>query len=117
MTLNRYGLLALDFCRHHRPNAWAALPDPLSTFEAIGGEIQAEVTQALDRLLGDPRPGENPLDLAHRVAQAISTAEELVITDHPAFRPEATEDLTEPDPALDEARATLAMVNAAIHHR
>ena len=118
MTLNRYGLLGLDFCRRHQPTAWAALPDPVSTFETIGDEIQAQVTLTRDRLLGPTRPGEHPMDLDRRSSQALSTAEELVIADHPAFQPETvngSNSATENDPVLTDAWTTLAAVNEAIH--
>jgi hypothetical protein len=116
MTLNRYGLLALDFCRRHQPSTWAARHAPIPTFETIGEEIQSQVTRTRDELLGPPRSGEHPLDLERRSSQALSTAEELVFADHPAFVPEAiTDPGSEHDPALSEAWTTLAAVNRAIH--
>ena len=118
MTLNRYGLLALDFSRRHRPRAWAALPEPITTFETIGEEIQTQVTLIRDQLLGPPRPGEHTMDLDRRAAQALSTAEELILADHPAFQPEPSPDTaTNPDQALSHSWARLAAVNEAIHHR
>lgn len=118
MTLNRYGLLALDFCRRHRPIAWAATPDPISTFEKIGDDIQAQVTLTRDQLLGPPRLQEHPLSLERRAAQALSTAEELILADHPAFQPEPTPRSTnEHDPDLTQAWATLEQVNEAIHRQ
>ena len=118
MTLNRYGLLALDFWRRDRPSDWAALPDPPLTFETIGQEIQGEVTLTRDRLLGPPRPAEHPVALDRRASQALATAEELVLADHPAFQPETHNDqetATAEDPSLTSAWSTLAAVNGAIH--
>ena len=117
MTLNRYSLLALDFCRSHRPNHWAATTDPISTFEAIGEDIQAQVTRTRDEMLGPPRPGEHPMDLDQRASQALATAEELILSEQPSFQPEATtnpDELTEDDPVLAAAWTALAAVNQAI---
>jgi hypothetical protein len=117
MPLNRYGLMALEFCRKHRPIAWAQTVNPESTFEDVGAQIQAEVTRVRDELMGPPRPNEHATDLQRRGAQSLRTAEELVLENHPAFRPETTPDdeTTEDDPELSDYWRALATVNQAIH--
>jgi hypothetical protein len=117
MATNRYSTLAADFCRTHRPTTWATTPNRRSTFERIGDEIQTEITQLRDDLLGPPRPDEPPLNLLRRASQASATAEELILQHHPAFQPEPTTDpptSETTDPALTTYRRHLAMLDETI---
>ncbi|MBA2281715.1 MAG: hypothetical protein H0W25_10860 [Acidimicrobiia bacterium] len=68
-------------------------------FEAIGDQIQTEIPDIRDQLMGPSRPGENLLDLQRRSAESRATAEELVLANHWAFQPEP--DLTPQDQATD----------------
>ena len=118
MTPNRYGLLALEFCRRYRPRAWMQMSDPPRHFQALGEEIQGQVTRQRDELVGPPRNGENPIELTRRSTQALATAEELVLADHPEFQPEPSDPKeTVSDLGLARYRLTLAEINATIHQQ
>ena len=49
--MNRYGRLALDHNRRHRPQAYAQIQDPDPFFTSVGMSIEADVTTARDRIL------------------------------------------------------------------
>jgi hypothetical protein len=112
--MNHYGLLAMDFCRRHRPIEWSQTPDPSRQFETLGDQIQADITSLRDRLMGSPRPGENPTSVQRRSAQNLATAEELVLADHPALQPEPTAEEDE-DRELSSYRQSLALINEALN--
>ncbi len=111
--MNRYGQIALDQHRNHRPTEHAQITDPASFFEKVGEEIQAEVTSRRDQILDRQRPGETIEDYRLRSYQALATAEELTLADHYLFQAE-TEN-PDDDPLLAAAVADLAKVNLAIH--
>ncbi len=115
--MNRYGRLAREFSRRHRPRAFAKTRDPDRFFTAVGDEIQAEVTRRRDELLGGPRPGENPEAYRRRSYQALATAQEPTLADHPLFEPEPETGAqeTDNDPDLDRYRRLLNEINRAIH--
>lgn len=113
--MNRYGRMALDHNQTHRPVSFATIPDPEKFFEEAGEMIAAEVTAIRDELLGPIRPAENPEDYRLRSYQALTTAEELTLTDHPLFQPEPEPGETEEDPDLETARHRLDEINRAIN--
>lgn len=115
--MNTYARLALDHNRRHRPDAYARIPNPDRFFTTAGEDIQAQVTALRDELLGDQRPDETIDDYRRRSYQALRTAEELVLADHPLFQPETIEELEElsDDPDLERHLRHLAEINQAIN--
>jgi len=116
--MNRYGQLAHDHSRNHRPVAYSQIPDPDRFFEIEGEQIALDVTNLRDELLGPPKDNENLDDYRKRGYQALATAEELVLTDHYLFQPETTESPDEDwedDPELESRYRLLAEINETIH--
>ena len=100
--MNRYGQMALDHNRKHRPDAYSQIPDPAGFFAETGEQIAAAVSQLRDEILGPPKAGETPEEYRLRSYQALATAEELTLADHPLFQPDPsveTEDWSD-DPDL-----------------
>lgn len=114
--MNRYGQMALDFNRRHRPQAFAEIEDPERFFDEAGEQIEAEIAQVRDEILGAPRPGENPEEYRLRSYQALDTARELVTADHWLLLPE--EETEEPDlsddPELAAYYRDLDLINETI---
>ena len=114
--MNRYAQIALDQHRRHRPLEHSLIDDPTQFFTEIGEQIQADVTNLRDEILGPPRPDESIEDYRHRSYQALATAEELVLADHWLFQPETeAEQTAEDDPILDRYYRNLAAINDTIH--
>lgn len=115
--MNRYGQLALDHSRTHRPVAYSQIPHPNRFFTEAGEQIATQVTRLRDEILGPARPSESPEDYRRRSCQALATAEELTLADHHLFQVEPTETVEdwEDDPDLGRRYESLAMINEAIH--
>ena len=115
--MNRYGQLARDLSRNHRPVAYSLIPDPEQFFEIEGDKIARDVTNLRDDLLGPPRTNETLDDYRQRGCQALATAEELILADHHLFQPETepVEEDWEDDPDLKSRYRLLAEINAVIH--
>lgn len=115
--MNRYGQMALDHNRKYRPDAYSEIANPDAFFAEAGEEIAAEVTRLRDEILGPMRADENPESYRLRSYQALATAEEITLADHPLLQPEQsdeTEDWTE-DPDLARHYRNLAEINRAIN--
>jgi len=116
--MNRFGQMAQDHNRQHRPDAYSRIPDPDAFFAEAGEAIATEVTQLRDQLLGPRRRDESLEDYRIRSYQALATAEELTLAEHHLFLPDQTtradEDRSD-DPDLDHRYGTLAEVNQAIN--
>lgn len=116
--MNRYGQMALDHNRRHRPDAYSQIPNPDEFFTEAGEQIAAEVTRLRDEILGSMRSDETLEDYRRRGYQAWATAEELTLTDHPLLQPDpleqAEEDLSD-DPDLARRYRNLAEINQAIN--
>ena len=104
--MNRYGQLASDLSRNHRPVAYSQIPDPDEFFAEAGEEIAAAITDTRDQILGPPRAGEDLESYRRRGYQALATAEEMVLADHFLFQPETTgeEDFDEDRDLADRYR-------------
>ena len=116
--MNRYGQMALDHNRQHRPDAYSQIPDPDAFFAEAGEAIAAEVTRLRDQILGPARPGESPEAYRIRGYQALATAEELTLADHHLFQPISTTGTDEDrhdDPDLDRRYQALAEINQAVN--
>lgn len=111
--MNRYGRMAYDHMRQHRPKAFASLTDPTEFFSTMGEEAAAQITRLRDELLGAQRPGENLETYRRRSLQAQRQAEELVLAETVLLPAEA--DATQPeDEQLLEYRARLASLSNAL---
>lgn len=116
--MNRYGQMALDHNRRHRPDASSQTPDTEAFFAEIGEAIAAEVTRLRDEILGPTRSGENLEAYRLRSYQALATAEELTLADHHLFQPElsgAGEEDWSDDPDLGRRYRNLEEINQAIN--
>ena len=115
--MNRYGQMALDHNRKHRPAAYSQIPDPAGFFAETGEQIAAAVSQLRDEILGPPTAGETPEQYRRRSYQVLATAEELTLADHPLLQPdpsEETEDWSD-EPDLARHYPDLAEINEAIN--
>ena len=115
--MNRYAQIALDQHRRSRPLEHALLDDPTRFFTEIGETIQTDVTNLRDEILGPPKAGETPEEYRLRSYQALATAEELTLADHPLLQPdpsEETEDWSD-EPDLARHYQDLAEINEAIN--
>jgi hypothetical protein len=122
--MNRYGQLALDFNRRHRPAAYSQIPDPEAFFTEAGETMVADISAARDEILGLRRPGEDLETYRLRSYQALATAEEMVLADHYLFQPEELtpaedsipdHDELEADPDLARRYRLLGEINRAIN--
>ncbi len=116
--MNRYGQMALDHNRQHRPDVYSQIPDPDAFFAEAGEAIAVEVTRLRDQILDQPRPGESLEAYRLRSYQALATAEELTMADHHLFQPISTTGTDEDqndDPDLDRRYQALAEINETIN--
>ena len=116
--MNRYGQMALDLNRQHRPDAFSRIADAEALFAQAGETIAAEVTRLRDEILGTIRPGESPEAYRLRSYQALATAEELTLADHHLFQSDlsdATEEDWSDDPDLDRRYRRLQEINETIN--
>lgn len=113
--MNRYGQLALDHSRTHRPATYSQIPDPDAFFAEAGETIATAISDLRDQILGPPRPGEDLEAYRHRGYQAWTTAEEIVLADHHLLQPATTStDEMDDDPDLVDRHRLLAEINEAI---
>lgn len=113
--MNQYARLALEHNRRHRPTEFEQIADPMAFFSAAGEEIQDEVTELRDKILGPRRRTESIDHYRLRGYQALATARETLLAEHPLFQIEQESEDNQQDPDLVEYFAQLAMVTEAIH--
>ncbi len=116
--MNRYGQMALDHNRQHRPDTYSQILDPDAFFAEAGEAIAAEVSLLRDQILGPARPGESPEAYRLRGYQALATAEELTLANHHLFQPiptTGTDEDQNDDPDLDRRHQALAEINETIN--
>ncbi|MGQ0831655.1 MAG: hypothetical protein ACT4OV_08245 [Microthrixaceae bacterium] len=117
--MNRYGQMALDHNRRHRPSLLAQVPDPETFFAQAGEAIAAEVAALRDEILGPVRAGENPEEYRTRSYQARTAAEELILSQHHLFQADPDDETSdqgwESDPDLDRHYQNLAAINETIN--
>lgn len=77
--MNRYGRMALDHWRTHRPAALATIADPDSHFSRLGVEVETQMGELTEQILGGQRPGEDLEAYRLRSYQARRQAEEIVL--------------------------------------
>ncbi|MDP9418898.1 MAG: hypothetical protein M3P53_01885 [Actinomycetota bacterium] len=90
--MNRYGRLAYDHTRQHRPKAFAAMGDPVAHFTRLGEQVEGQITTLRDQIVESPRPDESLEDYRRRSYQAIRQAEEVVLAEAVWSEPEPTTD-------------------------
>lgn len=116
--MNRYGQMALEHNRRHRPDASSQIRDPERFFAEAGEAIAEDVTWLRDEILGPVRPGESLEAYRLRSYQAFATAEERILADHYLFQPELPEKTGEDwsdDSDLDRRYRNLEEINRAIN--
>lgn len=79
--MNHYGTLARNHWTRHAPDRLAALADPDAHFEALGQQIQEQVTALADQLAGPDPAGEDYLTKTGRLNAARRQAEEAVLAE------------------------------------
>ena len=111
--MNRYGRMAYDHTRQHRPRAFASMTDPVAYFYRLGEEIETRISQLRDELLGTVQATESPEDYRQRSYQTRRQAEEMVLTEMVWTEPEATiED--EDDAEILDSRFELALISETL---
>lgn len=78
--MNKYGQMALLHWQATAPSRVAELTDPATFFEALGLEMQAQVTNLASMLAGSDRQGETFLQKVARLTAARKQAEEVVMS-------------------------------------
>lgn len=111
--MNRYGRMAYEHTRQHRPRAFASLTDPTEFFSTMGEEATAQITRLRDELLGAQRSAENLETYRRRSLQAQRQAEELVLAETVLLPAEADATQSEDERLLDY-RARLADLSNAL---
>jgi hypothetical protein len=94
--MNKYGQMALSHWQATAPNRVAELSDPTAFFEALGLEMQEQVTNLASMLAGSDLRGETFLQKVARLTAARKQAEEVVMSQL-AW-------ITDPSLPLDQAR-------------
>ncbi len=94
--MNKYGRMALSHWQATAPSRVAELTDPAAFFEALGQEMQAQVTNLASMLAGSDRQGETFLQKVARLTTAQRQAEEVAMSQL-AW-------ITDPSLPLDQAR-------------
>jgi len=77
--MNKYGQMALSHWQATAPNRLADLSDPMVFFEALGLEMQEQVTNLASMLAGSDLRGETFLQKVARLRAARKQAEEVVM--------------------------------------
>ncbi|GAB6857529.1 hypothetical protein [Microbacterium xylanilyticum] len=78
--MNKYGQMALTHWQATDPSRVAELSDPAAFFEAMGLEMQTQVTNLASILAGSDRQGETFLQKVTRLTAARKQAEEVVMS-------------------------------------
>ena len=105
--MNRYGRMAFDHARHHRPAAFAALNNPTAFFTTLGEEAASEISRLRDELTGQQLQEETVEGDRRRSYQAQCTAEELVLAEA-VWLPAETNTMEPEDEDVLAYRARLA---------
>lgn len=100
--MNRYGRMALDHWRTQRPLALDSLADPDRYFTGLGEQVETQVGDLRDQILGSQRPAEDLESYRLRSYQARRQAEEVVLADLVWTEPEAASDSEAADEADEE---------------
>ncbi|MEX2548451.1 MAG: hypothetical protein WD830_11805 [Chloroflexota bacterium] len=111
--MNRYGRMAYEHTKQHRPTGFGALTDPTAFFSTIGEEAAAQITRLRDEMLGPQRSGENLEAYRRRSYQAQHQAEELVLAEL-VWLPAETGAVQPEDEQVLDYRARLAALSKTL---
>jgi hypothetical protein len=111
--MNRYGRMAHEHTRQHRPAAFASMDDPVAHFTRLGEEVADRITQLRDELVGPLRPEKNLEGYRRLSYQARRQAEELLLAEMVWLPVEETVTTAENDEVLAH-RVQLASISAAL---
>ncbi|MFD5920667.1 hypothetical protein ACFVYP_27365 [Kitasatospora sp. NPDC058201] len=103
MAINTYGTQARAYWRRWLPKRYAALPDPIAFFTALGEQVEAQVGDLWDRLVSaDTAPADETHE--HRVArlaQLKARVEHDVLDETVRLEPEPEAGLQDEDDGLE----------------
>ncbi|HEY8547590.1 MAG TPA: hypothetical protein VIL36_21155 [Acidimicrobiales bacterium] len=112
--MNKYGRMMLDHCRRFRPDVLEEIADAATFFAEAGEETEAAIVLLRDEILAQEPQDPDPEQYRVRSYQALRTAEEVVLADHPLLA--ASEDEAEPevDPEMAAYYRRLAEIDDAV---
>lgn len=90
MAINRYGLEARVYWKRWLPRRFAALPDPVAFFAALGDQIEQQVGDLWDQMVATDQPpaGETHEERVARLGRLKATAEYEVVGELVRLPPE-----------------------------
>ncbi|MEV7929677.1 hypothetical protein [Kitasatospora sp. NPDC088779] len=103
MAINQYGTEARAYWRRWLPQRYAALPDPIAFFTALGEQVEAQVGDLWDQLvIADTAPPEETHEQrVARLAQLKAHAEHEVLDETVRLEPEPGAGLEDEDDGLE----------------
>lgn len=103
MAMNRYGTDARAYWRRWLPQRYAALPDPIAYFTALGEQVEAQVGDTWDDLViaDTALPEETHEQRVARLAHFKARAEHEVLDEMVRLEPEPGAGLEEEDDGLE----------------
>ena len=97
--MNRYGRMALEHWRRHRPLAFSQIAAPQEFFTSLGEQVADQIEEISEQLLAETRPMKEFMQEVARREQAQQMAEEQVLTELVLLQDEETEALLGEDGA------------------
>ena len=97
--MNRFGRMAMEHWRRHRPLAFSQIAAPQEFFTSLGEQVADQIDEISERLLADSQPMTDFMSEVARREQAQRTAEEMVLSELILLRDEETEALLGEDGA------------------
>ncbi|MER6399355.1 hypothetical protein ABT263_25410 [Kitasatospora sp. NPDC001603] len=103
MAINRYGTEARAYWRRWLPTRYAALPDPVAFFTALGEQVEALAGDLWDQyVIADAAPAdETHEERVARLAQLKARAEHEVLDEMVRLEPEPGAGLDDEDDGLE----------------
>jgi len=77
--MNRYGQMALERMEQFQPEVLAGIKDRDSYFSSLGEDLESQITELAERIVGPDRPGEEYLTKLARLREARLTAESEIM--------------------------------------
>ncbi|MER7673127.1 hypothetical protein ABTY61_32360 [Kitasatospora sp. NPDC096128] len=114
MVINQYGQQARSHWRHFLPERYAALPDPIAYFTALGESVETQVGELWDRLIiADVAPPEEThLERVARLRGLKTRAEFEVLQELVHLEPEPDATPHGEDDGLESDAQFQARINA-----
>ncbi|MFB8241683.1 hypothetical protein ACFC58_34620 [Kitasatospora purpeofusca] len=103
MAINRYGAEARAYWRRWLSRRYAALPDPIAFFTALGEQVESQVGDLWDRyVVADTAPADETHEgRVSRLAQLKARAEHEVLDETVRLEPEPEAGLEHKDDGLE----------------